>query len=128
PGPFAVKSMDGSALECSHGVFDKTALVQRIGVDRDLHIQVIGDRKTAIYGSRSRTPVLVKLQAARAGFDLLNKTGGRACIPLGENTEIYRERVGSLEHSLNMPGSGRAGRSSRARRRPCPPAHQSREA
>src|SRR5262245_55892059 len=122
-GPFGVKGMNGSPLECRHGIFDKAALVQRVSVDGNLHIHVVGDRKTAIDGGRSRTPVLMKLQAARSGFDLLDETRGRACIAFAENAEIHGERVGGLEHPSNMPGSRRAGRGRRPCRRPGPPAY-----
>src|SRR4029077_8811929 len=43
-GALGMKSVNGSALKRGHGLFDKTALVQRVGVEQDLYIHVIGDR------------------------------------------------------------------------------------
>src|SRR5262245_28972584 len=115
---FGVKTVNGSAFEGSDGIFDKAALVQRVSVDSDLHIHVIGDREAAVDGGRGRAPVLMKLQAACSGLDLLNETQWRACIALAKNTKIYGKGIGGLEHSVNMPGSWRTGRGSCPRSRP----------
>ncbi len=127
-GPFGVKGVDGSALEGCDSGFDKTALVQRVGVDGNLHIHVIGDREAAIDGGGSRTPVFMKLQAARPGLDLFNETRWRARIAFAQDAEIHGKGIGGLEHPPYMPGPWRAGRGSRPRCRPCSAAHHGREA
>src|SRR5262249_7337361 len=126
--PFRVKGVNGPTLEGGDGVFDKAALIQRVGVDDNLYVHVIGDRETAIDGSGSRTPVFMKLQRTNAGLDLFNKTDRQARIALAEKAEIHGEGVGRLEHPLNMPRSRRAGRGSRPRGRARASAQQRRQA
>src|SRR5216683_4516600 len=126
--PFGVKCVNGSALERRDGVFDKATLVQGVGVDKNLDIHLIRDRKAAINGGASGSPVLMKLQAARPSFDLLNETGRGARIAFAEKAEIDWKGVRSLKHPLNMPGSWRARRSGGTSRRPCPAAHHRGEA
>src|SRR5580693_2234401 len=62
--PFRVKRVNRSSLEGCDCILDETALVQRIGVDENLHIHVIRNREAAIDGGGCRTPVFVKLEAA----------------------------------------------------------------
>ena len=62
------------------------ALVQRVGVDEDLHIHVIRDGEAAIDGDGGRTPVLMKLQAACPGLDLLYETRRQACLFPAQNS------------------------------------------
>src|SRR5580704_4625335 len=119
----SMEGMDRPSLESCDGVFDKAALVQRVGMDEDLDIHVVGDGEATIDRSRGGTPVLVKLQPTRACLDLFHQTGRQACVALAENTEIHWKGVGCLEHSLNMPGPGRAGRRSRSGRWSRPAAH-----
>src|SRR5262249_42633105 len=122
-GTFGMKGVNGSPLEGRDGRFHKAALVQRVGVDCYLHIHVVGDGKATIDGGGSGAPVLMKLQPPRSGLDLLDETHSRACVAFAENAEIHGEGVGSLEHPSNMPGSRRACRSGRSRRRSCTAAH-----
>jgi hypothetical protein len=88
-GALGVKAVNGPALEGRNSAFDKTTLVQRVGVDGDLHVHVIRDREAAIDGSRRRTPIFVQLQAARPSLDLLNETCCRACVAFAENAEVH---------------------------------------
>src|SRR4029077_3631521 len=90
-GPFGVKGVNSPALECCYSIFDKPALVQRVCVDKNLHIHVIRDREAAIDGGGSRTPVFMKLQATGPSLDLLNETRWQACIALAEKAEIHRK-------------------------------------
>src|SRR5215813_905354 len=60
-GSFGVEGVDGSTLERRDSAFDETAFVQRVGMNRNLHIHLICDRETAIDGSRSCTPVFMNL-------------------------------------------------------------------
>src|SRR5260370_15615379 len=86
--PFGVKGVNGSTLERGDGIFDKAAFVQCIGVDKNLDIHLIRDRKAAINGGASRAPVLIKLQAARPSFDLLNDTRRGTRIAFAKKPEI----------------------------------------
>src|SRR5262249_38658055 len=127
-GPFGVKGVNGSPLESRNCIFDKTALVQCVSVDKDLHVHVIRDGKAAVDRGRSRPPVLMKLEAARSCFNLLDQTCGKARIAFAEKAEIHGKGIGSLEHPPNMPWSWSAGRGSRPGRWPCPTAHHRGEA
>src|ERR1700748_389369 len=108
-----MEGMDRPSLESCDGVFYKAALVQRVGMDEDLHIHLVRDGETAIDRNRRRTPVLVTFQPARARLDLFHQTDRQACVSFAENTEIHRKGVGCLQHPLHMPWSRRAGRRSR---------------
>src|SRR5262249_33668872 len=65
-GSLAVKGMNGSALERCDGPVDETALVQRVGMNENLDIHLIGDRETAIDGAGGCSPVFVELQPAHS--------------------------------------------------------------
>src|SRR5579864_1160729 len=112
-GPFRVKSVNGSSLESRDCILDETALVERVCMDKNLHIHVIRNRQTTVNGRGRRTPVFVELEAACPGLDLLNETSCRARIALTEKAEVHGEGIGRLEHPLNMPRTwstgGRAG-------------------
>src|SRR5262245_58880566 len=127
-GSFGVKGVNGSAFESCDCILDKTALVQCVSVDKDLNVHVIRDRKAAVDRGRSSTPVLMKLEAARSRFNLLDQTRGTARIAFAEKAQIHGKGIGSLKHPLNVPGPWRAGRGSRPGRRPCPTAHHCGEA
>jgi len=43
-GAFGVESVDVAALERGDGVLDKAAFVERVGVDRDRDVELLGDR------------------------------------------------------------------------------------
>src|SRR5579864_1086392 len=121
--PFRVKCVNGSALECGDRIFDETAFVERVCMDKNLHVHVIRNRQTTVNGRGCCTPVLMKLEAACPGLDLLNETRCRARIALTEEAEIHREGIGGLEHPLNMPGTWRTGGCIRPHGRSCPTAH-----
>src|SRR5215470_11429675 len=72
--PFRVKSVNGSALERCDCVLYEAALVERVSMDKNLHVHVICDRQAVINRRGCCTPVLMKLEATCAGFDLLNET------------------------------------------------------
>ena len=50
-GALGVEGVDGAALEGRDGVLDEARFVQRVGVDRHLHVHLVGDRAGS---SRSR--------------------------------------------------------------------------
>src|SRR6201997_1139216 len=87
-GSFRMKCMNGPALEGCDCIFDEAAFVERVGMNKNLHVHVICDRQAGINSGGCRTPVLMKLQAAGPGLDLFNETYCRARITLTEETEI----------------------------------------
>src|ERR1700747_872331 len=104
-GSFRMKCMNGPALEGCDCIFDEAAFVERVGMNKNLHVHVICDRQAGINSGGCRTPVLMKLQAAGPRLDLFNETYCRARITLTEETEIHREGIGGLEHPQNVPGT-----------------------
>ena len=108
-GALGVEGVDGAALEGGDGVLDEAGFVQRVGVDRDLHVHLVGDGEAAVDRGRRRAPVLVQLEAAGAGRDLLAQRLGQAGIALAEEADIDRPGLQRLQHAADVPGAGRAG-------------------
>ena len=101
--PFRVKRVNGSALERGDRIFDETAFVERVCMDKNLHVHVIRNRQATVNRRGGCTPVFVKFESARPGLDLLNQTNCRARVALAEKAEVHGEGIGGLEHPLNMP-------------------------
>ena len=93
-GAFGVIGVNRPAADRGDGVLDEPGLVQRVGVDRHLHVELVGDRQTRVDGRRRRAPVLVKLQADRAGANLLAQRLGAStrclCREIRNSTESPR--------------------------------------
>jgi hypothetical protein len=67
--PPAPSVWNGAPLERRDGVLDEPALVQRVGVDHHLHVEIVGDRQTIVDRGRRGAPVLVQLHRAGASLD-----------------------------------------------------------
>ena len=101
---FGVVGVDRAALERGDRVFDEARFVQRVGVDRDLHVVLVGDRQAVVDRRGRRAPVLVQLQADRAGLDLLvERARGRLALPLPRKPRFIGKRVGRLQHARDVP-------------------------
>ena len=61
---------------------DEARFVERVGVDRDLDVEFVGDAQRGIDRRRRRAPVFVQLESDRAGLDLLAQCGRRLALPL----------------------------------------------
>src|ERR1700751_323808 len=120
---FRMKCMNGPAFESGDRIFDEAAFVKRVCMDKNLHVHVIRNRQATVNGGGRRTPVLMKLQAASPGLDLLNETNCRARVALTEKAEVHGEGIGGLEHPLNMPRAWSTGGCIRPNGRSCPAAH-----
>ena len=66
-------------------------------------------RKAAVDGGGRRAPILVQLQAAGAGADLLLQRPRQTAVALAEEAEVDRASLGRLQHALHVPGARRAG-------------------
>ena len=119
---FRVIGVDCPPLECRDRIVDEAGLVQRVGVNRDLHIVLVGDAQTAVDGGGSRTPVLVELQTHRACADLFVQPFRPRAVPFAEEPEVHRQRISRLQHPLEIPRSGRARGRLRSGRRSGPAA------
>src|SRR5215468_4079229 len=65
-GAFGVIGMDGPILESGNRIFDEPRLIERVRVDGDLYIKLVGDAQALVDSSRRRSPVLMKLQSESA--------------------------------------------------------------
>ena len=59
---FGVKGMDRAAFDCGDGVFHEAGFVERVGMDANLHIHLIGYRQAGINGGRCCTPIFMQLE------------------------------------------------------------------
>ena len=69
--PFGVKGMNRAAFDRGDGVFNEAGFVERVGMDANLHIHLIGYRQAGINGGRCRAPILMKLQSTGTSAHLL---------------------------------------------------------
>src|SRR5688572_8118409 len=102
--------MNRAALESANTFLDKTGLVQRVSVNRDLDVKLLGDAKADIDCGRSGAPVLMELQADRARQHLFSQWCCRAAVSFAKKSEIHRICFSGLEHAVQIPPSGGAGR------------------
>ena len=116
-GAFGMEGVNGAALEGFHGVLDKPGLVQRIGMDHDLDVVIVGHVEAIIDGRGRGAPILVQLERTGAGVDHLHQRSRARGVALAGNAEIDRKRVERLDHPPHVPRPGRAGRGKGAMRR-----------
>src|SRR5438105_11555478 len=108
-GAFGVIGVDRPAADGRDGVFEEAGLVERVGMDGDLHVEAVGYIQASANRGGSRAPVLVQLQATGAGADLFLQRAWQAAVALAEETEVDREALRRLEHPLHVKRAGRAG-------------------
>jgi len=60
-GALGVVRVDRAALERRQRVLEEARLVERVGVDGHLHVELVGHGKAGADGVRRRAPVLVEL-------------------------------------------------------------------
>lgn len=73
---FGVVGVDGAALEGGNGLLDEAGLVEGVGVDAALDVELIADSEAGVDGGRGRAPVFVDFETACSGGDLLAKRFG----------------------------------------------------
>ena len=78
-GAFGVEAVDRPALDRRDRVVDEPALVERVGVDGDLDVVLVGHRQAGVDDGEGGAPVLVELQAAGAGLDLVARAAWACC-------------------------------------------------
>src|SRR5271168_5235958 len=57
-GALGVVHVDGAAADGRQGVLNETGLVQRVGMQLDLEIHLVGDGEAGVDGGGHRSPVL----------------------------------------------------------------------
>ena len=112
PAPSVWYAHKRASLGRGDRVLDEARFIQRVAVDRDLRVGLLGHTQAAIDGRRRRAPVLVQLQADRTGFNLLAQRFRPARVALAEKAEVHREGLGGLQHQAHV-FRARACRSSR---------------
>src|SRR6266542_2903283 len=90
PGPFRMIGMDGTAAEGGNGVLHKPRFVQRISVNRHLHVVLFSYPQTTVDGRWRCPPVLVQLQAQGTGLDLFPQRLWHGAIALAEKPQVDR--------------------------------------
>ena len=95
------------------GVVHVTALVERVGVDRDLYVVIVREIQARVYGRGGGAPILVELEPGRAGAERVDERARVARVALPGEAEIQGHVVRGAEHHLHRGGGGRA----RGRRR-----------
>ena len=98
-----VVGVDRATVDRRNRVLDKTTLVERVGVDRHLHIVVVGNAECGTYCGGSRAPILVDLQTARARLDLLDHRSCGRTVTLAEQTHIDGQTLERTQDHLDRP-------------------------
>jgi hypothetical protein len=102
---FGVEGVDGAVLERGQRGFQEAAFVERIGVHRHLHVHPVGHRQAVVDGGRRAAPVLVQLEADRAGATCSSSGRGRLTLPLPRSPgSSGRRRPPSIECICQGPG------------------------
>ena len=101
-GAFGVIHVDGAAADGGERILDEAGFVERVGVELDLKVEVVGDLQAGVDGRRHRAPVFVDLQAEAAGLHLLDDRGRLVRIAAAEKAEIDRPMLGGLQHLADI--------------------------
>src|SRR5882762_7922533 len=119
PSAFRVIGVNRASLERADGVLHETCFVDRVRVNRHLHIVLFRHGERAIDRCRSRAPILMQLQADRACLDLFAQRSGKRRIALAEKSEVDGKSVGGFQHAVHIPrarsASGSVGTGGRSR-------------
>ena len=86
PGPFRVVGVDGATAEGGDRVLDKSRLVQRVGVNRHLHVIFFCHAQTTVDGSWGCAPVLMQLQPQGTRLDLFTQRLWHGAVALAEES------------------------------------------
>ncbi len=123
-GALRVVGVDRAAADRRHRVLVEAGLVERVGVDLHLHVELVAGAQRGVDHRRHRAPVLVDLQADRARAALLQQRRDVIRRALAEEAEVERERLTRLQHP---PEVHRARRGDADRHRPQPAAEHRRD-
>ena len=107
PAPSVWKVADRAALDGGDGVLDEARFVERVGVDRHLHVGGVGHVQAVVDRRRRGAPVLVQLQADGAGLDLLvaaRPAGWRCPCPGSRGSSGRRRPPAACARCATGPG------------------------
>ena len=100
-----VVGVDRATVDCGDRILDKTTLVERVGVDRNLHVVVVGNAERSADSGGCRAPILVNLQAARTCLDLLDHRACGGAVTLAEQTDIDGQTLECAQNHLDRPAT-----------------------
>jgi hypothetical protein len=106
---FRVVGVDRPPGDGGNSVLDEAGLVQRVGVDGHLHVELVRDTQAAVDGRGGGAPILVQFQTAGARAHLFLQRSRQTAVALAQETEVDRERLRRLQHALQVPGTCGAG-------------------
>ena len=89
--PFGVIRVNRPPLERRDRVVHVAGLVQRVGVDRDLHVEPLRLGQAAVDRRRRRAPVFVQLQPDRPRRICSSRPCGQRRVALSEEPEVHRQ-------------------------------------
>ena len=113
-GSLGMVGVDRSPADGANRVFDEPGLVDRVGMDRHLHVHFVGHAQTRVDRGRRAAPVLVQLEPDSARSNLLAQAFGASGVALAQKPQVDGVGVGGLQHSGQVPPSRCAGRRVRA--------------
>ena len=99
PAPSVWKLWIARPLIAAIGVVDEAGLVERVGVDGDLDVVLVGHLQAGVDDGERRAPVLVELQAAGPGLDHVAQRLVQAAVALAEYADVDRQPLERLEHA-----------------------------
>src|SRR5450830_2193150 len=109
-GTLSMESVDGAILERRQGMLKKAALVERVAVDRHLHIELVCHGQTVIDRSRCGAPILMQFQTNGTGMHLFFQRCWQADVTFAQEAQVHRESICCGQHGMQMPGSRSTGR------------------
>ncbi len=104
-----------------HRIGQSTTLTGRAiarHMDAHLHVEAVGHRQAAVDRRRRGAPVLMQLEGAGAGADLLLDRLRGGGVALAEEAQVHGQPLGRLQHAGQVEGAWGAGGGVGARRRP----------
>ena len=84
----------------------EAAFVERVGVDGDLHVALLGHGKAVVHGGGRGAPVLVQLQPDGAGVDLLAQRFGPRGVALAEKPRFIGKASAAFSIAGDVAGAG----------------------
>ena len=94
--------MDRTPLHRSDGVVHVAGLVERVGVDGNGAVIVIGEAQRIVDHSGRRAPILVQFETDRTRLKHVHQSTVSGGVALAAESKVQREIVGCLQHHLDL--------------------------
>src|ERR1700683_1727276 len=122
-----MKRVNGAPVDGVDGVGQVAALIERVGVNGHLHVVLVGHAQRTVDDGGGRAVVLVHLQGAGTGLDLLAQRAGLAAVALAHEADVDRHHLAGFEHARQIPRPRGCGDCAGAIRGPRATAEESRD-